>query len=47
MMLTGLFQVPPYTPEGGYPHRQFAGLSFARIESRFQTQATSPVGARG
>ena len=46
-MLTGLFPVPPYTPDGGYRIDSSLVLSFARIESRFQTQATSPVGARG
>jgi len=46
-MLTGLFPVPPYTPEGGYTIDNSLVLAFARIESRFQVQATSPVGARG
>ncbi len=40
-MLTGLFPVPPYTPDGGYRIDSSLVLSFARIESRFQTQATS------
>jgi soluble lytic murein transglycosylase-like protein len=47
MMLTGLFPVPPYSPEGGYTIDNSLVLAFARIESRFQVQATSPVGARG
>ena len=47
MMLTGLFPVPPYTPDGGYSIDSSLVLAFARIESRFQIQATSPVGARG
>ena len=47
VMLTGLFPVPPYTPDGGYRIDSSLVLAFARIESRFQTQATSPVGARG
>ena len=47
VMLTGLFPVPPYAPEGGYRIDSSLVLAFARIESRFQTQATSPVGARG
>ncbi len=47
MMLTGLFPVPPYSPEGGYTIDNSLVLAFARIESRFQLQATSPVGARG
>jgi soluble lytic murein transglycosylase len=47
VMLTGLFPVPPYRPEGGYRIDSSLVLAFARIESRFQTGATSPVGARG
>ena len=47
VMLTGLFPVPPYTPDGGYRIDNSLVLAFARIESRFQTQAVSPVGARG
>jgi soluble lytic murein transglycosylase len=47
VMLTGLFPVPPYSPDGGYRIDSSLVLAFARIESRFQTQATSPVGARG
>lgn len=47
IMLTGLFPVPPYSPEGGYTIDNSLVLAFARIESRFQAQATSPVGARG
>jgi soluble lytic murein transglycosylase len=47
IMLTGLFPVPPYNPEGGYHIDSSLVLAFARIESRFQTQATSPAGARG
>jgi len=47
IMLTGLFPVPPYSPEGGYTIDNSLVLAFARIESRFQVQATSPVGARG
>jgi soluble lytic murein transglycosylase-like protein len=46
-MLTGLFPVPPYSPEGGYTIDNSLVLAFARIESRFQVAATSPVGARG
>jgi soluble lytic murein transglycosylase len=46
-MLTGLFPVPPYNPDGGYRIDSSLVLAFARIESRFQVQATSPVGARG
>ena len=47
VMLTGLFPVPPYAPEDGYHIDQSLVLAFARIESRFQNGATSPVGARG
>ena len=47
LMFTGLFPVPPYTPTDGYRIDSSLVLAFARIESRFQTQATSPVGARG
>lgn len=47
MMLTGLFPVPPYAPNGGYRIDSSLVLAFARIESRFQTQAMSPAGARG
>jgi soluble lytic murein transglycosylase len=47
IMLTGLFPVPPYSPEGGYTLDNSLVLAFARIESRFQVAATSPVGARG
>ena len=47
MMLTGLFPVPGYRPDGGYQIDPSLILAFARIESRFQTEATSPAGARG
>ncbi|HEU0095087.1 MAG TPA: lytic transglycosylase domain-containing protein, partial [Rhizomicrobium sp.] len=47
VMLTGLFPVPPYNPDGGYHIDSSLVLAFARIESRFQTMATSPVGACG
>ncbi len=45
--LTGLFPVPSYIPTGGYKIDSALVLAFARIESRFQIVATSPVGARG
>jgi soluble lytic murein transglycosylase-like protein len=45
--LTGLFPLPDYAPDGGYRIDSSLVLAFARIESRFQTGATSPVGARG
>jgi soluble lytic murein transglycosylase-like protein len=47
LVFTGLFPVPPYNPDGGYQIDSSLVLAFARIESRFQTQATSSVGARG
>jgi soluble lytic murein transglycosylase-like protein len=45
--LTGLFPVPDYAPDGGFKIDNSLVLAFARIESRFQVAATSPVGARG
>ena len=47
IMLTGLFPVPGYRPLGGYRIDPSLVLAFARIESRFQSEATSPAGARG
>ncbi len=47
IMLTGLFPVPGYRPTGGYQIDPSLVLAFARIESRFQTDVTSPAGARG
>ena len=47
VVLTGLFPVPNYMPAGGYKIDSSLVLAFARIESRFQIVATSPVGARG
>ena len=47
IMLTGLFPVPAYNPNGGYRIDSSLVLAFGRIESRFQTRATSPAGARG
>jgi soluble lytic murein transglycosylase len=46
-MLTGLFPIPQYKPLGGYTVDPALVLAFARIETRFQTNAVSPVGARG
>ena len=46
-MLTGLFPVPGYTPTGGYYVDRSLVLAIARIESRFQSDAISPAGARG
>jgi soluble lytic murein transglycosylase-like protein len=47
LLLTGLFPVPPYAPKDGYHVDSSLVLAFARIESRFQNGATSPVGAQG
>ncbi len=47
LLLTGLFPVPPYAPQDGYHVDSSLVLAFARVESRFQNAATSPVGARG
>jgi soluble lytic murein transglycosylase-like protein len=47
VMLTGLFPVPSYSPHDGYRIDSSLVLAFARIESRFQVRATSPMGARG
>lgn len=46
-MLTGLFPVPKYSPAGGYRIDPSLVLAFARIESRFRSDAVSPAGARG
>jgi soluble lytic murein transglycosylase-like protein len=46
-LLTGLFPVPGYGPPGGYHVDPSLVLAFARIESKFQAGAISPVGARG
>ncbi len=47
LLLTGLFPVPPYQPEGGYRIDNSLVLAFARIESRFQNGSTSVAGAHG
>jgi len=47
LLLTGLFPVPPYEPEGGYRIDNSLVLAFARIESRFQNGSTSVAGAHG
>ena len=47
IILTGLFPLPAYDPHGGYKIDSSLVLAVARIESRFQARATSPVGARG
>ena len=47
LLLTGLFPVPPYQPDGGYHIDKALVLAFARIESRFQNGSTSSAGAHG
>ena len=47
IMLTSLYPVPPYEPQGGYAVDQAIVLAFARLESRFQPTALSRSGARG
>ncbi len=47
IMLTGLFPVPKYAPDGGYRIDPSLVLAFARIESRFRADARSHAGARG
>ena len=47
LLLTGLFPVPPYQPDGGYHIDNSLVLAFARIESRFQNGSTSVAGAHG
>ncbi len=47
IMLTGLFPVPLYKPDGGYTIDPSLVLAFARAESRFHADAVSPAGARG
>jgi soluble lytic murein transglycosylase len=47
LTLTGLFPIPPYQPTGGYTIDSSLVLAFVRIETRFQPNAVSPVGAMG
>ena len=47
LLLTGLFPIPQYKPLGGYTIDPSLVLAFVRIETRFQAQAVSPVGAKG
>jgi soluble lytic murein transglycosylase len=47
VMLTGLFPVPRYAPQGGYHVDPSLVLAFTRAESRFQADAVSGAGARG
>jgi len=47
VLLTGLFPVPSYKPDGGYTIDPSLVLAFIRCESRFVPEAVSPAGARG
>jgi soluble lytic murein transglycosylase-like protein len=47
ILLTSLYPIPPYQPQGGYTVDRAVVLAFARQESRFQPTALSRVGARG
>jgi soluble lytic murein transglycosylase len=47
VLLTGLFPVPAYKPDGGYTIDPSLVLAFIRCESRFVADATSHAGARG
>jgi len=46
-LLTGLFPVPQYRPDGGYTLDPALVLAFTRAESRFMADALSRAGARG
>jgi len=47
IILTSLFPVPGYRPDGGYTLDPALVLAFVRTESRFMPEAVSPAGARG
>jgi len=47
LLLTGLFPIPQYKPLDGYTIDPSLVLAFVRIETRFQAQAVSPMGAEG
>ena len=47
ILLTGLFPVPQYKPDGGYTIDPSLVLAFTRAESRFVADAVSGAGARG
>ncbi len=47
VLLTGLFPVPQYKPDGGYTIDPALVLAFTRAESRFVPEAVSRAGARG
>lgn len=46
-LLTGLYPIPPYRPDGGYTLDPGLVLAFVRAESRFVPEAVSSAGARG
>ncbi|HEY1632186.1 MAG TPA: lytic transglycosylase domain-containing protein [Rhizomicrobium sp.] len=46
-LLTGLFPIPDYAPDGGYHLDPALVLAFTREESKFQANAVSPAGAHG
>ncbi len=47
VLLSGLFPMPRYAPQGGYSVDPCLVLAFARTESRFEAKAVSKAGARG
>ena len=47
VVLTGLFPVPQYEPDGGYTIDPSLVLAITRAESRFHPEAVSGAGARG
>ncbi|HEY0107502.1 MAG TPA: transglycosylase SLT domain-containing protein, partial [Rhizomicrobium sp.] len=47
VLLTGLFPVPGYKPDGGYTIDPSLVLAFIRCETRFVPDAVSKAGARG
>jgi soluble lytic murein transglycosylase-like protein len=47
VLLTGLFPVPGYKPDGGYTIDPSLVLAFIRCESRFMPDAVSGAGAHG
>ncbi|HWA02486.1 MAG TPA: lytic transglycosylase domain-containing protein [Rhizomicrobium sp.] len=47
LLLTGLFPLPRYRPQGGYAIDPSLVLAIARAESRFHADAVSAAGARG
>jgi soluble lytic murein transglycosylase-like protein len=47
IVLTSLYPVPDYAPQGGFTLDRAVVLAFARQESRFDAGAVSSAGARG